>query len=79
MLYSRKLTDHCKPPIMEKNKNHYIKKNSVSRKTEKKIMWTVTSHVWYSNKCALINKTDRGIVLSVALLQMQKMRNKRVT
>ena len=26
MLYSRKLTDHCKPAIMEKNKNHYIKK-----------------------------------------------------
>ena len=25
MLYSRKLTDHCKPAIMEKNKNHYIK------------------------------------------------------
>ena len=24
MLYSRKLTEHCKPPIMEKNKNHYI-------------------------------------------------------
>jgi len=25
MLYSRKLTEHCKPAIMEKNKNHYIK------------------------------------------------------
>ena len=24
MLYSRKLTEHCKPAIMEKNKNHYI-------------------------------------------------------
>ena len=24
MLYSRKLTEHCKPSIMEKNKNHYI-------------------------------------------------------
>ena len=24
MLYSRKLTEHCKPDIMEKNKNHYI-------------------------------------------------------
>ena len=23
-LYSRKLTEHCKPVIMEKNKNHYI-------------------------------------------------------
>jgi len=26
MLYSRKLTEHCKPAIMEKNKNHYINK-----------------------------------------------------
>ena len=25
MLYSRKLTEHCKTAIMEKNKNHYIK------------------------------------------------------
>ena len=25
MLYSRKLTEHCKPAIMEKNINHYIK------------------------------------------------------
>ena len=25
MLYSRKLTEHCKLVIMEKNKNHYIK------------------------------------------------------
>ena len=26
LLYSRKLAEHCKPPIMEKNKNHKIKK-----------------------------------------------------
>ena len=26
MLYSRELTEHCKPAIMEKNKNHYIKR-----------------------------------------------------
>ena len=26
MLQSRKLTGHCKPAIMEKNNNHYIKK-----------------------------------------------------
>ena len=25
MLYSRRLTEHCKPAIMEKNKSHYIK------------------------------------------------------
>ena len=30
MLHSRKLTDHCKPAIMEKNKNHiYIKENDM--------------------------------------------------
>ena len=23
MLYSRKMTEHCKPDIMGKNKNHY--------------------------------------------------------
>lgn len=26
MLYSRKLSEHCKPDILEKIKNHYIKK-----------------------------------------------------
>ena len=26
LLYSRKLTEHCKPAIMEKNKNHILKK-----------------------------------------------------
>ena len=26
MLFSRKLTEHCKPAIMEKNKNNYIYK-----------------------------------------------------
>ena len=26
LLYRRKLTEHCKPAIIEKNKNHYIKK-----------------------------------------------------
>ena len=30
MLYSRKLTEHCKPAIMEKSKNHYIKKDFYS-------------------------------------------------
>ena len=27
MLYSRKLAEHCKPAIMEKNKNHYLEKS----------------------------------------------------
>ena len=27
-LYSGKLTEHCKPDIMDKNKNHYIKKRN---------------------------------------------------
>ena len=26
MTYSRKMTEHCKPAIMGKNKNHYVKK-----------------------------------------------------
>ena len=26
MMYSRKMTEHCKPAIMGKNKNHYVKK-----------------------------------------------------
>ena len=29
MLYSRKLTEHCKPDIMEENKNHYLKKRDL--------------------------------------------------
>ena len=28
MLYSSKLTEHCKPAIMEKNKNHHLKKKN---------------------------------------------------
>ena len=32
MVYNRKLIEHCKPAIMEKNKNHYKgnKKNSMN-------------------------------------------------
>ena len=38
LLCSRKLTEHCRPAIMEKNKNHYIEKKvslfkNVFRKT----------------------------------------------
>ena len=29
LLYSRKLTEHHKPTIIEKNKNHYIKKKPI--------------------------------------------------
>ena len=35
MLYSRKVTEHCKPVIMKKNKNHYKKRNQ-ARKRKKK-------------------------------------------
>ena len=28
LLYNRKLTEHCKPAIMEKNKNHYLRKKN---------------------------------------------------
>ena len=34
MLYGRKLTEHCKPGIMGKNKNHYIKKKEKKLKKE---------------------------------------------
>ena len=27
LVYSRKLTEHCKPTIMEKSKNHYKQTN----------------------------------------------------
>ena len=33
MLYNRKLNEHCKPDIMEKNKNHDIKKIFMHQKT----------------------------------------------
>ena len=36
LLYSRKLTEHCKPVIMEKNKNHYLKNKGGHRKKSKK-------------------------------------------
>ena len=35
-LNSKKLTEHCKPAIMEKNKNQYIKKNETSFSLKKK-------------------------------------------
>ena len=36
LLYSRKLTEHYKPAIMEKNKNHYIKNKKDKRQTKNK-------------------------------------------
>ena len=37
MLYSRKLTEHCKPAIMEKkNKNHSIKTTKKKKEREEK-------------------------------------------
>ena len=35
LLYSRKLKEHCKPAIMEKNTNHYIKNKIVLFKCNK--------------------------------------------
>ena len=32
LLYTRKLTEHCKLAIMEKNNNHYIKTNKQKTK-----------------------------------------------
>ena len=37
LLYSRKLTEHCKPAIIEKNKNHYIKKIKAGNDKKRKI------------------------------------------
>ena len=38
MLYSRKLTEHCKLAIMEKKKNRYIKKEKGIENTFEEIM-----------------------------------------
>ena len=38
ILYSRKMTEHCKPAIMEKDKNHYINLKK-KKKKEKNILW----------------------------------------
>ena len=35
MLYSSKLTEHCKPAIMEKNKNHYVEKKKKNHEINK--------------------------------------------
>ena len=35
MLYTGKLTEHCKPAIMEKNENHYIKKKRKEKEQTK--------------------------------------------
>ena len=32
MMYSRKMTEHYKPAIMGKNKNHYVKKPKKKKK-----------------------------------------------
>jgi len=36
VLYSRKLTEHCKPATMEKNKNHYTIKKNLKRGIQKR-------------------------------------------
>ena len=66
MLYSRKLTEHCKPAIMEKNKNCDIEKK---KKTDE---WQNSEidpriqnnciHSFYVNKI-LLNNYVSGIVL----------------
>ena len=37
IMYRRKLTEPCKPAIMEKVKNHYIKKNSIDSNSWKNL------------------------------------------
>ena len=48
-LYSRKLTEHCKPAIMEKIKI-IIKKNFKPRKISKIVQWMcpLSRHLWWS-------------------------------
>ena len=43
MLYSRKSTEHCKPAIMEKNNNHYIKKVNLIIKKEMDFQYNLSS------------------------------------
>jgi len=46
MPYSRKLTEHCKPAIVQKNKNHYVIKRKNFQQTEPK------PHQW---QCQIFN------------------------
>ena len=36
-LYRRKFTEHCKPAIMEKNKNHLKRKTKKKKRKKRKI------------------------------------------
>ena len=44
LLYSRKLTEHCKPAIMEKNKNHYMKKKRAKFKYGQMVEEEIHTH-----------------------------------
>ena len=37
LLHSRNLTEHCKPAVMEKNKNHFLKKGRSLKCRQKKV------------------------------------------
>ena len=50
MLYSSKLTEHFKPAITEKNKNHYTKK--------KKNISMVNKCDWMQDSCLLNNSIN---------------------
>ena len=54
MSYGRKLKEHCKPAIMEKNKNHYIYKK-FNKKTLgcKNILWDAAKAVLRRNFIAI--------------------------
>ena len=59
LLNSRKLTEHCKPAIMQKNKNHYkIKKILIEKRTE------CTMH---TISCFIIRKQ----ILSTSICKLQ--------
>ena len=59
MLYSRKLTEHCKPAIMEKkNKTHYIEKKNVNSPPPHKV--ECYSVVKKKNSAAICENMDKN-------------------
>ena len=66
MLYSGKLTEHCKPAIMEKNKNNYIKniflKNDVFNLSIAVACYSVEIYTAINNMIAILFQYDASSV-----------------
>ena len=56
MLHSRKLTEHCKPAVMEKNKNHYTNKKKLV------YIWKIDDKISYKNSSESMLFFNLGIV-----------------